>query len=117
MRKLLVAATLVGALAVPAHATQPVDWSDVTEVEGCQVQNPVQPTCSYTVTHEGETPVSGIAAVGSWVVKIKVGKKTEVVKSPAAGEPTAVEMTIPSGAKVTMEALTPGSGGTVGHAD
>ena len=117
MKKVLIATVLVGALALPAHAGGTVDWTEIREVEGCQVQNPAQPTCSYTATHEGETPVSGIAAVGSWVVTIKVGKKTETVKSPAAGEPTATEMTIPSGAKVTMKALSPGSGGTVGHAD
>lgn len=117
MKKVLIATVLVGALALPAHATQPLKWADVTEVEGCQVQNPAQPECTYTVTHEGESPVSGVAAVGSWVVTIKVGKKTETVKSPPTGEPTAVEMTIPSGAKVTMKALAPGSGGTVGHAD
>lgn len=117
MKKLLAAVVLLGILAVPAHAARSIRFSEAREVEGCQVQNPAQPTCSYTATHEGESPVSGIAAVGNWIVKIKVGKKTEVIKSPAAGEPTAVEMTIPSGAKVTMEALTPGSGGTVGHAD
>lgn len=117
MRKIAIATVLVGALAIPAHATQPVDWADVRETEGCQVQNPVQPKCSYKATHEGGSPVSGVAGVGSWVVKVKVGKKTEVVKSPASGEPTGVTMTIPSGAKVTMQALTPGSGGVVGHAD
>ena len=117
MKRLLIAAVLIGAVAIPAHATQPLRWADAVEVEGCQVQNPAQPTCTYTATHEGESPVSGIAGVGSWVVKIKVGKKTEVIKSSATGEPGVVEMTIPSGAKVTMQALTPGSGGTVGHAD
>jgi hypothetical protein len=92
---------------------------DPREAEGCQVQNPAQPTCTYTATHSGDSPASGIAGVGSWVVKIKIGKKKkpEVIKSPATGEPTAVEMTIPEGAKVTMSALTPGSGGTVGHVD
>ena len=114
MKKVLIATVLIGALALPAQAAS-VDAP--REVEGCQVLNPVQPTCTYTATHEGESPVSGIAAVGSWVVTIKVGKKTETVKSPSTGEPTAVEMTIPSGAKVTMRALAPGSGGTVGHAD
>lgn len=112
--KKLIAALAISALAVPAaHASAP----ELREVEGCQVANPGQPTCSYTVTHEGGSPVTGIAAVGQWVVKIKVGKKTTTEKSPASGEPTAVEMVIPEGAKVTMEALSPGSAGTVGHAD
>ena len=117
MKKLLIATIFVGALALPAHATQPVNWADVTEVEGCQTQNPAQPACSYTATHDSDSPVQGIAAVGNWVVTIKVGKKTETYKSPATGEPVAEAVTIPSGAKVTMKALTPGSGGTVGHAD
>jgi hypothetical protein len=117
MKGIVIAAVLVGALAVPAHATQPLSWADATEVEGCQVQNPAQPTCSYSASHAGESPVSGIAGVGSWVVKIKVGKKTQTIKSPATGAPTVVEMSIPSGATVTMEALAPGSGGTVGHVD
>ena len=117
MKKVLLVVALIGVIAAPAHAAQTFRSADADEVEGCQVQNPAQPTCSYTATHAGGSPVSGIAAVGSWVVKIKVGKKTEVIKSPAMGEPTVVEMSIPSGAKVTMEALTPGSGGTVGHVD
>ena len=117
MRKLLIAAVVIGAMAIPAHATERIRWADTKEVEGCQVQNPAQPTCSYTATHAGETPVSGIAAVGNWVVTIKAGKKRLMFKSAATGAPTVVELSIPSGAKVTMEALTPGSGGTVGHVD
>ncbi len=117
MKKLLIATLLIGAIALPANAGPPVDWSDVTEVEGCQTFNPAQPTCTYTATHDSESPVQGIAAVGSWVVTIKVGKKTETFKSPASGEPVAEAVTIPSGAKVTMKALAPGSGGTVGHGD
>ena len=115
MKKVSIVVALIVVTAVPANAAQTLRLVD--EVEGCQVQSPAQPTCSYTATHAGGSPVSGIAAVGSWVVKIKVGKKTEVIKSPAMGEPTVVEMSIPSGAKVSMEALTPGSGGTVGHVD
>lgn len=116
MKKPIVVATLISSLVVAGAPHAGAVRLD-REVEGCQVQNPAQPTCTYTATHEGESPVSGIAAVGDWVVKIKVGKKTEVIESPSAGEPTVVEMTIPSGAKVTMEALSPGSSGTVGHVD
>lgn len=87
------------------------------EAEGCQVLNPVQSDCSYNATHKGESPVTGVAGWGKWVVKIKVGKKTTVERSPSNGEPTTIEMFIPKGAKVTMKALTPGSGGTVGHVD
>lgn len=109
----VLAATALLTIAAPAHGFVAED----VEPEGCQVLNPAQPSCSYTATHEGESPVSGIFAWGTWIVKIKVGKKTETIKSPAAGEPTVVEMTIPSGAKVSMEALSPGAGGTVGHVD
>ena len=117
MKKVLIAVVLTGALAMPAHAGGALDWSEVTEVEGCQTQNPAQPTCTYTATHDSESPVQGIAAVGSWVVTIQVGKKKDTYKSPATGEPVAEAITIPEGAKVTMKALSPGSGGTVGHAD
>ena len=114
MKKLFVAATVFCALAVPAQAgSGPV----LDEVEGCQVLNPAQSSCSFKATHEGGTPVTGIFGWGSWTVKIKVGKKTTVKKSPATGEPTVVEMVIPRGATVTMTALTPGSGGTAGHVD
>jgi hypothetical protein len=85
--------------------------------EGCQAFNPAQPTCSYTATHRGGSPVSGISGVGSWVVKIKVGKKIEVVKSPASGEPTVVEKVFEEGTKVSVTTLAPGSGVVVGHVD
>ncbi len=113
MRKVLIAGVLIGALALPAHAAV----EPPVQTEGCQVFNPVQPTCSYTATHDSDSPVQGIAGVGSWVVTIKVGKSKETYKSPASGEPAAEAVTIPEGAKVTMKALAPGSGGTVGHAD
>ena len=115
MKRLCASLVIVAvvALAAPALGGSSVD----REPEGCQVFNPAQPSCSFTVTHEGSSPVSGIFGWGDWVVKIKIGKKTEVHESPATGEPTVVEITIPERAKVTMEALSPGSGGTVGHVD
>ena len=114
MKKLFVVVVsmcLVGLPAQIGHTTA------LDEPEGCQVFNPAQPTCSYTATHEGESPVTGIFGWGTWIVKIKVGKKTTVHKSPGAGEPTAVEIPIPKGAQVTMTAVSPGAGGTVGHVD
>jgi hypothetical protein len=87
------------------------------EAEGCQAFNPVQPTCSYTATHPGDSPVSGIAGVGDWVVKTKLGKTKETYKSPASGEPTVVEMVIPPKTKVSVSTTSPGSGVIVGHAD
>ena len=115
MKKLCMVLTVTSVLGMAVPAQGYVARAD--EPEGCQVFNPAQSSCSFTVTHSGASPVSGIFGWGSWVVKIKVRKKTQVIKSPAAGEPTVVEMSIPEGAKVSMEALSPGSGGTVGHVD
>ena len=114
MKKLFIAAVSLSLIALPVQAGR---GGVLDETEGCQVLNPAQSSCSFKATHEGGTPVSGIFGWGSWTVKIKVGKKTSVEKSPATGEPTVVEMVIPEGATVTMTALTPGSGGTVGHVD
>ena len=85
--------------------------------EGCQAFSPGQESCSYTSTHEGGTPVSGIAGVGSWIVKVKVGKDVQTFKSPATGEPTEVEMPFEEGTKVSAKALAPGSVVVVGHVD
>ena len=118
MRAAVAIASSVLLMAAPAAASaSPV--GNAREAEGCQVQNPVQPACTYTVTHSSDSPVSGIAGLGSWVVKIKTGKKKkpEVIKSPASGEPTVVEMSLPEGATVSVEAVTPGSAAIVGHVD
>jgi hypothetical protein len=109
MRKVVVLVALASIAITPSlsHA----------EPEGCQAFNPGQPKCTYTVTHSGASPVTGIAGVGKWVVKIKVGRKTTTVKSPASGEPTEVTMTFKKGSKITATALSPGSGLIVGHVD
>lgn len=114
MKSVFVAAVLTWVMVVPAQVGY---GRALDEPEGCQVFNPVQSKCSYKPTHKGESPVTGIAGWGKWVVKIKVGKKKIVERSPSTGEPTTIEMPIPAGAQVTMKALTPGSGGTVGHVD
>lgn len=114
MKRLLAIIAVIGlvGLAPASNAS-----SRVKEAEGCQVANPVQPTCTFKVTHPAESPVAGIAGVGSWEVTVKAGKKVTKYKSPATGEPTVVEEVFPTGATVTMKALTPGSAGTAGHAD
>ena len=113
MRKIFALWLTLALLGTPAAgASRPA-----LEVEGCQVANPGQPACTYTVTHAGATPVSGATGFGQWVVKVKVGKKATVYKSPSSGAPAVEEFALPEGAKVTMTALTPGSGGTVGHVD
>ncbi len=85
--------------------------------EGCQAFNPVQPRCSYTVTHTSATPITGVAGVGEWVVKVKRGRKTVTYSSPGYGEPTALEIAFKEGDKVTASAVSPGSGLSVGHID
>jgi hypothetical protein len=115
MRKIAVA-SLMAALVVPApSAALPVTGAD--EPESCQAYNPGQPKCSYTVTHSTDSPITGVAGVGSWVVKIKRGKKTITVKSPYTGEPTAMEIQFRPKDKVTAIAVNPGSALVVGHAD
>jgi uncharacterized low-complexity protein len=115
MRKILLVTAVVGALSMavtPAGAMRSSDGE-----EGCQAVNPGQPTCSYTATHPSSSPVAGIAGVGNWVVKVKLGKKVDTFKSPASGEPTAVELNFEEGSKVSVKTLTPGTAVIVGHAD
>jgi hypothetical protein len=115
MRKVVVLVALA-AMAITPNLSRAADGFRL-QPEGCQAFNPAQSKCVYTVTHPGASPVSGIAGVGKWVVKIKVGRKITTVRSPASGEPTEVEMRLRKGARVTAIALTPGSGLTVGHVD
>ena len=104
---LVIAGTAIAAAVTPGRAT-----------EGCVASNPAQPTCSYKVTHESDSPVNGVGGVGSWVVTVKVGKKVvATAKSPSSGEPTSATVELPKGATVTAKALTPGSTLIVGHGD
>jgi hypothetical protein len=80
------------------------------EPEGCEAVNPGQPTCTFTVTETMEGPVTGVAGQGTWLVKVKRGKKTLKIKSPANGAPTAVTFTYIAGDKVTATAISPGAG-------
>ena len=114
MKKLL-ALVAMCALALPAAAQAATP--DSREPEGCQAVNPGQPTCTYTVTHDNDSPVSGIAAIGQWQVTIQVGKKKTIEKSPSSGEPTTVTIAFPEGAKVTAKAISPGAVVIVGHVD
>ncbi len=114
MRKVIgtVAVSLLVLVGVGHAATTP------RATEGCVASNPAQPTCTYKVTHDNESPVGGVGGVGSWVVTVKVGKKVvDSAKSPSSGEPTSATLDLPSGAKVTAKALSPGSTLIVGHAD
>ncbi len=115
MRHLVIGVVLVGLLVppLPASGGALTGRSD----EGCQAQNPLQPTCSYTVTHTSSTPITGVAGIGDWVVKVKRGKKTLTYKSPEDGSPTAMEIAFKVDDKVKAEALSAGSGLSVGHLD
>lgn len=112
MRKLLVVASISGLIALPA-----ITPTASASPESCEAVNPGQPKCSFTVTHETDSLVQGAAGVGKWVVKIKRGRQVIKLKSPASGEPTAIEFSYETGDKVTAVALSPGSGVAVGHAD
>jgi len=111
MRRAIVAAGSVLLLAVPSIGGATVTISDRDEPEGCQAMNPAAPTCKFTVTEDMEGPVAGAAGYGSWVVKVKRGKKIAArLKSPASGEPSAVEFLYEQGDKVTVKATSPGAG-------
>jgi hypothetical protein len=103
------AAMLLVSLGLPVSAA--------ASAEGCQVFDPVQRKCTYTVTHTTISPVSGFSGTGDWVAKVKRGKKRITVESPAGGEPTVVEFSFQPGDKVTLTALSPGSGAVAGHVD
>ena len=104
----------IGLLAVVMLASaSPASGGD----EGCQAQDPLQPTCSYTVTHTSKTPVTGAGGIGDWVVTVTRGTKTFTVKSLPDGRPSFFEISFKIGDKVKAKALSPGSGLTVGHLD
>ncbi len=109
-----VTATLV--LSGTSPAAVPIG-TGADEPESCHAYNPGQPKCTYKVSHSTDSPVTGVAGVGTWVVKIKRGKKTISVKSPYTGEPTAMEIQFRPKDKVTAIAVNPGSALVVGHAD
>jgi hypothetical protein len=107
--------TLVAALlAIPiATSSASIALSD----EGCQAQSPLQPACSYEVTHTSATPITGAGGIGDWLVTVKRGKQILKFESLPDGRPTFLEISFKIGDKVTAKALSPGSGLTVGHLD
>ena len=108
----LPAALLAGALLAPAGAA-PAVRSD----EGCEAQDPLRPTCSFTVTHTSSTPVTGAGGIGDWVVIVKRGPHTFRFESLPDGRPTLLEISFKVGDRVQAKALSPGSGLTAGHFD
>lgn len=114
MRKAIVAAGTAALLAVPGGNATGVTLDRVREPEGCQAVNPVAPTCSFTVMEDMDGPVAGAAGYGTWIVKIKRGKKKMSLESTGYGEPSAQEFLFEQGDKVTVIAVSPGSGVTAG---
>ncbi|MFN2594649.1 MAG: hypothetical protein ABR579_07150 [Actinomycetota bacterium] len=105
MRRLLVV-MIVGSALVP----QPVSaFAPRGPMDECLAVNPGQSQCTFTVTQDATTPVSGAVGRGSWIVIIKSGKLKTSLKSPSGGDPTAVSFAFQAGDKVTAKALTPGS--------
>lgn len=104
MRRLIVAVATAGLLLAPAagEAKGPND--------SCLAVNPAQPQCSFTVTENATTPVSGAVGRGDWVVIIKRGKVKTTLHSPSGGDPTAESFAFIAGDNVTAKALSPGSG-------
>jgi hypothetical protein len=85
--------------------------SDLDAPEGCEAVNPVAPTCKFTVMEDMEGPVAGATGYGTWMVKIKRGKQKLSIQSPSGyGEPSAQEFLFEKGDKVTVTAVSPGSG-------
>lgn len=107
MRRILVTILLVGLVALPGAARLAPAFG--TPPEWCQAANPGPTTCSFTVTHNTNGPVSGIAGRGSWTVTVQRGKTKITMKSSPAGDPEAVAFMFQTGDKVTAKALTPGT--------
>jgi hypothetical protein len=104
-----IAAIAVLALCLPAGVATAAPL-EADAPEGCEAMNPVAPRCSFTVVESMEGPVAGAAGHGTWIVKVKRGKKVTTIKSPPSGEPTAIEFLYQAGDKVTALAVSPGSG-------
>lgn len=109
MKKAAIGALAAALMVVPAGIA---GSAGIDAPESCEAINPVQPTCTFTA--EGVDTFGGVAGSGSWIVKVKVGKRTTTYKSPASGEPTGEQFMIPAGAKVTATATAAGSSLIVG---
>ncbi len=114
MKRALIAAGVVVLLSAPAAGGRaPGVVADLERApEGCEAVNPVAPTCTFTVTEDMEGPVAGAAGWGDWVVKVKRGKKVVATINGGGsyGEPHAEEFLFKKGDKVSVAALSPGSG-------
>ena len=106
MRRLALVAAAIGLLLAPAPVSA---LATRGPMDSCLAVNPGQAQCSFTVTQDATTPVSGAAGRGDWIVIIKSGKMKTTLKSPPGGDPTATSYALKAGDKVTAKALSPGS--------
>ena len=104
MRKLMIGTAVIGLVLAPSAVGAQGAPDDY-----CLAVNPVQPTCTFTVTDTATTPVTGAVGRGDWIVIVKRGKVKTALKSPSSGEPTATSYGLVAGDKVTAKALSPGS--------
>ena len=83
--------------------------------ESCQAINPVQPTCTFTVT-SGSTSgtVTGAVGQGDWIVVVK-RKKAKIKFGPTSTEPEPVSFEYMVGDKVTATVKSAGGWVIAGH--
>ena len=85
------------------------------ESESCQAINPVQPSCSFTVTSVSSSgTVTGAVGQGDWFVVVKRGK-TKMKFGPTSAEPEPVSFDYEVGDKVTATVKSAGGWVVAGH--
>ena len=115
MRRLLTFVIALSMATAPAAVAHPT--SSATGDEGCQVMNPLRPTCEFEVTHTSRSPITGAAGWGSWVVLVRRDGETVRYKSAPDGRFWMIEISYKVGDLVTVKALSPGSAADAGHFD
>ena len=114
MRKAIITTVLTTVLLAPASAPA-VELRD--EPELCFAQNPVQPSCTFTVKSAPTVgAASGVTGAGDWKLVIKRGKKKVKINSCPVGSCVGgPSFPYQKGDVVTATALTPGSWVLAGH--
>ena len=111
MRKTLVAATVIGALLVPAAS--PAREAD--DPESCLAVNPAQPECKFTVTSLSTSgTVTGAVGAGDWTVVVKRGRQ-KLTFGPSTTEPEPVQFAYEIGDKVKAVVKSGGGWVLAGH--
>jgi hypothetical protein len=85
------------------------------ESESCQAINPIQPTCTFTITSESTSgTVTGAVGQGDWIVVVK-RKKAKMTIAPSSTEPEPVSFAYQVGDKVTATVKSAGGWVVAGH--